>query len=64
MGKSSRMDKTTSGFWFWLAILVLAFGLYSLTIALTTADDCGEGADKEWIIFPPEWECNSRPGFG
>ena len=23
---------------------------------LTTADDCGD-LDKEWQIFPPEWEC-------
>jgi hypothetical protein len=62
MGKSSRLDKTSAGFWFWLAIFALAFGLYSLTVALVTADDCGEGADKEWIVFPPEWECQSRRG--
>ena len=45
-----------------LAIVVLVFALYSLTMAVTTADDCGDGVDKEWNIFPPEWECNSRPG--
>ena len=26
---------------------------------LTTADDCGD-LDKEWKIFPPEWECTGR----
>ena len=64
MGKSKRMDSTGAGPFFWIAIVVLGFALYSLTVAAVTADDCGEGVDKEWIIFPPEWECNSRPGFG
>jgi hypothetical protein len=64
MGKSKRMDSTGAGPFFWIAIVVLAFALYSLTVAAVTADDCGEGVDKEWIIFPPEWECNSRSGFG
>jgi hypothetical protein len=63
MGKNKRMDKTTSGPWFWLAIIVLAFALYSLTVAATTADDCGS-REREWIVFPPGWECRSRPGFG
>jgi hypothetical protein len=63
MAKMDRMYRRGSGPWFYLAILVLVFGLYSLTVALSTADDCGD-APKEWIIFPPEWECNTRPGFG
>jgi hypothetical protein len=64
MGKSKQMDRTSSGVWFWLAIIALGFGLYSLTVAGTTWDDCGEGVDKEWNIFPPRWECNTAPGFG
>ena len=53
----------TRGWWFYLALVVVGFALYSLTVASTTRDDCGD-APKEWNIFPPEWECNSRPGFG
>ena len=59
----SKIDRRGSGPWFYLAIAVLVFGLYSLTVALTTADKCGDNP-KEWIILPPEWECSTRPGFG
>ena len=58
-----KLDRRGSTVWFWLAIVALAFGIYSLGVALNTADDCGDDP-KEWIIFPPEWRCNSRPGFG
>jgi hypothetical protein len=64
LARSKKFDKRGSGPFFWLAIGVLVFTLYSLTVAATTADDCGNGVDKEWIIFPPGWECQSRPGFG
>jgi hypothetical protein len=64
LARSKHFDKRGSGPFFWIAILVIGFGLYSLTVAATTADDCGDGVDKEWIIFPPGWECQSRPGFG
>ena len=63
VGKS-KLDRRGSGPFFWIALVVLVFSLYSLTVAAATADDCGEGVDKEWIIFPPGWECESRPGFG
>jgi len=64
LARSKKFDKRGSGPFFWIAILVIGFGLYSLTVAATTADDCGDGVDQEWIIFPPGWECQSRPGFG
>jgi hypothetical protein len=61
--KSKAIHRGGSAVWFYLAIVALAFGIYSLGVALNTADRCGS-APKEWIIFPPEWRCNSRPGFG
>ena len=63
MAKMNKLDRRGSGPFFYLAIVVLIFSMYSLTVALATADDCGKGVDKEWVIFPPEWECH-RPGFG
>ena len=62
VGKS-KLDRRGSGPWFYVAIVVLIYGLLSLVIAGTTSDDCG-GRAKEWAFVPPEWECNSRPGFG
>ena len=64
MAKMNKLDRRGSGPFFWIAIVVVVFALYSLTVAATTAEDCGDGVDKEWIVFPPGWECHSRPGFG
>ena len=63
MGKSDKLDRRGSGPWFFVAVVALTFLLYSLAIALDTADKCGE-LGKEWKIFPPEWECQRRTGFG
>jgi hypothetical protein len=48
--------------WF-VALAVVIYALLSATIALSTADDC-PGLEKTWNVFPPEWECKARPGFG
>ena len=53
-----------SGPWFFIAIIVLAFSLYSLAMAGVTANDCVEGQGREWELFPPGFECTGRPGFG
>ena len=63
MGKSDKFDRRGSGPWFVLAVIALTFLLYSLTVALDTADKCGD-LSKEWNIFPPEWECERRIGVG
>ena len=55
VGKS-KLDRRGSGPWFYVAIVVLIYGLLSLVIAGTTYDDCG-GRAKEWAFVPPEWEC-------
>lgn len=60
----NRLDRRGSGPWFWLALVVLVFSLYSLAVAGATADDCGEGVDKTWQVFPPEWECRPSTVFG
>ena len=49
--------------WFFLAIALILFGIWSLVVAGTTADDCGSGG-REWQVFPPEWECQRNPNFG
>jgi hypothetical protein len=63
MGKSDRFDRRGSGPWFIVVVALLTFFLYSLAVAVDTADDCGD-LNKEWQIFPPEWECQRRTGFG
>jgi hypothetical protein len=62
VGKGKH-DRRGSGPWFYVAIVAVVFGLYSLVVAATTYDDCGDNP-KEWIVFPPEWQCNTRSGFG
>jgi hypothetical protein len=49
--------------WFFLAIAVICYVIWSLVVAGTTADDCGN-QDKEWQIAPPEWECQPNANFG
>jgi hypothetical protein len=52
-----------SGPMWYLALVVLVFALYSLTIASSTADKCDVyGGDKTWQVMPPRWECNGRRG--
>ena len=63
MAKMHKLDRRGSGPWFVVAVVALTFLLYSLTVALATADDCGD-LPKEWEIFPPGWECQARTGFG
>ena len=62
VGKSSLDRHGSKPIWFvFLAIAI--FVMYSLTVALTTADDCGD-LDKDWNIFPPEWHCKANANFG
>ena len=55
-----KYSRKGSGPYWWLALVLIVFTLYSLTVAATTADDCAPGQDREWIVFPPEWECKGR----
>jgi len=62
MAKMNRLDRRGSGpFWF-LALVLVVYALYSLSIAASTADKCG-GGPREWQIAPPEWVC-TRPRIG
>jgi hypothetical protein len=62
VGKSSLDRHGSSPIWF-VFLVVAIFVLYSATVALTTADDCGD-LDKEWELFPPGWECQANVNFG
>ena len=64
MAKMNKLDRRGSGPYFWLAIIVLGFSLYSLAIAWATVDKCDGYASRSWQVLPPEWECEGRPGFG
>jgi hypothetical protein len=48
--------------WFLMLVIVI-FVLYSTAIAIAGQDDCGD-AGMSWQFFPPEWECDTKPGFG
>jgi hypothetical protein len=59
MAKMNRLDRRGSGpFWF-VALILLVYALYSLAIAGATADKCSEGQGREWQIAPPEWVCTT-----
>jgi hypothetical protein len=59
----NKMDRRGSGPLWFVILVVVIFALYSVTVALSTADECGTFG-QEWQIFPPEWECVAPPGFG
>jgi hypothetical protein len=50
-----------------LMVLVVAvvFVLFSVGVAIGTADNCGGGSNKlnntnkDWNYFPPRWDCNA-----
>jgi hypothetical protein len=61
--RGKKYDRRGSGPWWFIAIGVLAFAMYSLTVATATRADC-HGGPKHWEFFPPAWECDRRIGFG
>lgn len=65
MVKGGRVDRRGSGPLFWVLLIVVVFGLYSISVAILTQNDCGKGTAKSWNLFPPEWECEGQlPGYG
>jgi hypothetical protein len=61
MARMKDLDRRGSPISWFVALAVLIFGMYSLVVAATTAEDCDAyGGRKQWEIIPPEWECN-RP---
>ncbi len=58
-----RLDRRGGNAWFIAALIALVFAAYSLVMAATTANDCGDGP-KHWQYLPPEWECTGIRGFG
>jgi len=63
MAKMDRLDRRGSGPWFVVAVVLLTYFLYSLTLAVATMDDCGEGMGREWSYWPPGWECQRPAGY-
>ena len=62
VGKS-KLDRRGSGPWFFVALVLVLFALYSLAVAASTADECGDRG-MSWKFFPPQWECDAPVGFG
>jgi hypothetical protein len=58
VGKGQH-DRRGSGPWFFVAIAVIIFGAYSITVAATTYNKCGDDGAKEWSVIPPEWQCKT-----
>ena len=56
----NRMDRRGSGPFFWVALAVLLFSLYSAAIAWSTVNDCDDYQGKSWQVMPPEWECTGQ----
>jgi hypothetical protein len=41
-----------------IAVIVTLYVLFSMAIAWSTVDTCGdEDSPKHWNFFPPEWVC-------
>ncbi|HUW03658.1 MAG TPA: hypothetical protein VMW08_14970 [Acidimicrobiales bacterium] len=52
------MSKSTHrGILFWAAVVVVAYALMSVALAVATASDCPDGVSQSWKLIPPEWEC-------
>jgi hypothetical protein len=64
MAKMMKKDRRGVGLLFLVGVAVVTFLLYSAAIAWSTINDCDQYADKDWQIFPPEWECKGNQGFG
>ncbi|MEX2293183.1 MAG: hypothetical protein WD691_05295 [Acidimicrobiales bacterium] len=54
------------GFYWFGALALVLFSLYSVAIAFATADKCDGAyyAGKHWELMPPHWECKTVRGFG
>ena len=63
MAGRGKHDRRGSGPWWFIALTVVLYFLFSLVVAASTAEDC-RGASQHWEFFPPAWECDARPGFG
>jgi hypothetical protein len=63
MAGGNKLDRRGSGPVWFLMLAVVIFALYSVVIALAGREDCNRGP-KHWQVFPPAWECDTRPGFG
>jgi hypothetical protein len=54
--RGRKLDRRGDGPFFFILIGFLVFAMYSLAIAVATADDCPGG--QSWRFFPPGWECH------
>jgi hypothetical protein len=50
--------------WFIVMVIAAVYVLFSIAIAISTVDECGdESADKHWSFVPPRWECDTPNPF-
>ena len=60
------MAKTASGrgIGFFLIVIVVAYGVLSAGIALSTGRKCSDkGENREWVFVPPHWDCKPAGPF-
>ncbi len=51
-------DRKGQGPFWWLVFAAVMYLIASGGIAIATASDCGDfDATKEWVFFPPGWDC-------
>lgn len=63
MAGGRKLDRRGSGPLWFVMLAVVIFVLYSAAVAIAGRNDCNRGP-KTWQYFPPEWTCDTTPGFG
>jgi hypothetical protein len=55
------MWRTLRGFLLLVIVVAIVFTIFSIGVAVGTADKCGQiHAEKDWHYFPPGWDCVTK----
>jgi hypothetical protein len=56
-----RDDRGMTSFAFGILLVIVVYGLLSVSIAMATIDKCDDrGLGREWHLVPPRWDCVVR----
>ena len=55
----TRGERRPNGPLWWVFMAVAIYAVAAASLAISTADKCGDRLDddKHWNWIPPEWEC-------